>query len=67
MAVSTGCISAQCPDAVHMQVHPCLYLNGLQGATEEHVVGGHECAHRVVVGPDGVHFLQVLDIPYLQG
>lgn len=45
----------------------CPYLDGLQGATEEHVVGGYQRAHRVVMGPDSVHLLQVLDVPHLKG
>lgn len=52
------------PSCPHMS---CLYLDGFKGATEEHVMGRHQCAHRVVMGSDGVHLLQVLDVPYLQG
>lgn len=50
--------------------HTCMHtalpdLDGLQGATEEHVVRGDQCAHWVVMGPDCVHLLQVLDVPHL--
>lgn len=50
--------------------HTCTHtalpdLDGLQGATEEHVVRGDQCAHWVVMGPDCVHLLQVLDVPHL--
>lgn len=42
-----------------------LYLDGLEGAAEQHVVGGDQGAHRVVMGTDGVDFLQGLDVPNL--
>lgn len=45
--------------------HPWLHLDGLQGAAEQHVVGGDQCAYWVVMGTDGIDFLQGLDVPHL--
>lgn len=41
------------------------YLDGLQGAAEQHVVGGDQRAHGVVMGTDGVYLLQSLNVPHL--
>lgn len=43
-----------------------LYLNGLEWAAEQHVVGGDQCAYRVVMGTDSIDFLQGLDVPHLR-
>lgn len=45
---------------------PSPYLNGLEGAAEEHVVGGDQRTNGVVMGTNGVDFLQGLDIPHLR-
>lgn len=42
-----------------------LYLDGLQGAAEQHVVRRDQRAHRVVMGTYSVDFLQGLDVPHL--
>lgn len=42
-----------------------VYLYGLEGAAEQHVVGRDQRTHRVVMGTDGVHLLQGLDVPHL--
>lgn len=43
-----------------------LYLDGLQGAAEQHVVRRDQRAHRVVMGTYSVDFLQGLDVPHLR-
>lgn len=45
--------------------HQQLYLNGLEGAAEQHVVGGDKCTNGVVMGTDCIDFLQGLDVPHL--
>ena len=42
-----------------------MYLNGLEGAAEQHVVRGDQRAHGVVMSTDSVDFLQSLDVPNL--
>lgn len=42
-----------------------LYLNRLEGAAEQHVVGGDQCTYRVVMSTDSIDFLQGLDVPHL--
>lgn len=50
---------------MHITSRARLYLDGLQGAAEQHVVGRHQRAHGVVMGTDSVDFLQGLDVPHL--
>lgn len=50
---------------MHITSRAQLYLDGLQGAAEQHVVGRDQRAYRVVMGTDSVDFLQGLDVPHL--
>lgn len=43
-----------------------LYLDGLEGPAEQHVVGRNQSTHWVVVGSDSVDLLQGLDVPHLR-
>lgn len=42
------------------------YLDGLEGAAEQHVVGGDQSAHGVVMGTDSIDFLERLNVPHLR-
>lgn len=42
-----------------------MYLDGFEGAAEQHIVGGDQSTYRVVMGTDGIDFLQGLDVPHL--